>query len=138
MTLKHKPPVALVGRYKPCPGAKEWLSKFDSLQEAWDACERPDWMMWWLNRIHPIDIDVLQLRRELAEFAWKATPKRRASRQREVLGGFYAARRDRGECFPSGRNRVGAQRRAVRKIREFFPEVPTVRVAGKKYLNTVR
>jgi hypothetical protein len=32
-----------------CADAIVWAEKFDSLAEAWDACERVDWM-WWLLR----------------------------------------------------------------------------------------
>jgi hypothetical protein len=33
-----------------CDEAREWAEEFASLEEAWTACERPDWMVWWLGR----------------------------------------------------------------------------------------
>ena len=29
-----------------CPEAVEWAKPYATLQQAWDACERPDWMLW--------------------------------------------------------------------------------------------
>ena len=29
-----------------CPEAVEWVRQFKTLQAAWDACERGDWMLW--------------------------------------------------------------------------------------------
>ena len=33
-----------------CREAVEWYESFDTLQEAWDKCERGDWMLWYLGR----------------------------------------------------------------------------------------
>jgi hypothetical protein len=35
----------------PCAEAVEWAENYDTLQEAWDACPRGDWMVWLLDRI---------------------------------------------------------------------------------------
>lgn len=29
-----------------CPDAIVWTSNYTTFQEAWDKCERPDWMLW--------------------------------------------------------------------------------------------
>ena len=36
----------------PCPEAVQWLDEGDyrTLQTAWDACERADWMLWLLGK----------------------------------------------------------------------------------------
>lgn len=34
----------------PCPHAKEWLLSQPDAQTAWDACERPAWMIWYLDK----------------------------------------------------------------------------------------
>ena len=34
----------------PCTDAWEWASRHDTIQAAWDACERGDWMLWYLER----------------------------------------------------------------------------------------
>jgi hypothetical protein len=36
-----------------CTAAIEWLKSTDhaTLQSAWDACEKPDWMLWLLHRL---------------------------------------------------------------------------------------
>jgi hypothetical protein len=33
-----------------CDNAIEFASKFNTFQEAWDACERSDWMIWIINK----------------------------------------------------------------------------------------
>ena len=33
-----------------CPEAIEWAKQFNSIQEAWDNCERGDWMLWLLGK----------------------------------------------------------------------------------------
>ena len=33
-----------------CREAVEWCSDFGTLQEAWDKCERGDWMLWYLGQ----------------------------------------------------------------------------------------
>jgi len=30
----------------PCSGAVRWMDHYETPQEAWDACERGDWMLW--------------------------------------------------------------------------------------------
>jgi hypothetical protein len=35
----------------PCNEAVKWASQYDSLQAAWDACPRGDWMGWLLDRL---------------------------------------------------------------------------------------
>lgn len=37
-------------RLSACGGAIDWVAQFNSLQAAWGACERPDWMFWLLIR----------------------------------------------------------------------------------------
>ena len=34
-----------------CESAVEWADQFDTLQEAWDSCERGDWMLWLLGKL---------------------------------------------------------------------------------------
>ena len=34
-----------------CKNAVEWADKFTTAQEAWDACERGDWMLWLLGKL---------------------------------------------------------------------------------------
>ena len=36
---------------RPCSEALEYAKKFDTLQQAWDDCERSDWMLWLLGKI---------------------------------------------------------------------------------------
>ena len=33
-----------------CPEAIEWVGAYSSLQDAWDACERADWLLWYAAR----------------------------------------------------------------------------------------
>ena len=33
-----------------CPEAIEWAGTYSSLQDAWDACERADWLLWYAAR----------------------------------------------------------------------------------------
>jgi hypothetical protein len=34
-----------------CADAREWAREYPSLQAAWDACQKPEWMMWALNKL---------------------------------------------------------------------------------------
>jgi len=36
---------------RPCSEVLEYAKKFDTLQQAWDDCERSDWMLWLLSKI---------------------------------------------------------------------------------------
>lgn len=44
----------LIARYDPCEAGAEWISSFDSMEDAWVACERPDWMLWLLYKARAI------------------------------------------------------------------------------------
>ena len=33
-----------------CPQAKEWASQFKTASEAWQKCERADWMLWMIEQ----------------------------------------------------------------------------------------
>ncbi len=33
-----------------CPEAVQWANDYDSLEEAWAACDRGDWMLWLLRK----------------------------------------------------------------------------------------
>lgn len=46
-----------------CPDSLEWLRQHPDLAEAWDACTRPAWLIWWLH-------DHLDLRSDGATFAF--------------------------------------------------------------------
>lgn len=41
---------AALGRINACAEAVTWAKAYPSLAEAWDACERADWMLWLLDR----------------------------------------------------------------------------------------
>lgn len=36
-------------RKKACNAGRKW-AKGQTLKEAWDSCNSPDWMIWWLTR----------------------------------------------------------------------------------------
>lgn len=35
-------------RHRACREAREWASRYESLQTAWSLCQRPSWMCWYL------------------------------------------------------------------------------------------
>ena len=37
-------------KHKACPEVIEWAKQFDSLQETWNACNRIDWLFWFINQ----------------------------------------------------------------------------------------
>ena len=45
MTLKRQ--LAALGA---CKDATRWATKYSTLAEAWDACERGDWMLWLVSK----------------------------------------------------------------------------------------
>jgi len=62
-----------------CADAVEWAREYPSLQAAWDACERADWMMWLLGRLSgppgsPSRKRVVALACKCARTAWKWMP----------------------------------------------------------------
>jgi hypothetical protein len=40
---------------KPCAEAVKWAENYNTLQAAWDACPRGDWMGWMLDRLSAVD-----------------------------------------------------------------------------------
>ncbi len=51
--MTRKQLLAKLRTLRACKNAVDWLksSDYDSLQSAWNACERPDWMLWLLYRL---------------------------------------------------------------------------------------
>ena len=47
MTTTWQTALALLN---PCADAVAWYAQYPTLQIAWDACERGDWMLWYLRR----------------------------------------------------------------------------------------
>ena len=45
-----KPHITYLKKLNACKDAVEWADKFPSLQKAWEACERGDWMLWLLGK----------------------------------------------------------------------------------------
>ena len=41
-----------------CIEAVKWASQYPTAQSAWDACERPDWLLWLLQRTQPPTKDI--------------------------------------------------------------------------------
>jgi hypothetical protein len=37
-------------RWKACNDAVQWARAYPTMQAAWDACERADWMLWLMGR----------------------------------------------------------------------------------------
>src|SRR5690554_5084217 len=38
-------------QFEPCEDAFAWSFPFDTLEAAWAKCNRPDWMLWLLERL---------------------------------------------------------------------------------------
>jgi len=47
MTYRHK----RLHQLKACRDADEWASRFPTLEEAWQACDRGDWMLWYAGKM---------------------------------------------------------------------------------------
>lgn len=45
-------PVTWCTRYGACEDATAWVSQYDDWADAWDACERADWMLWLMRKKH--------------------------------------------------------------------------------------
>lgn len=43
--------LALLKSLDPCGEAFAWMKKRPTFREAWESCQRSDWMMWALNKI---------------------------------------------------------------------------------------
>ncbi len=40
-----------IKRMEPCGDALEWAEGYDTIEEAWEKCERGDWMLWLLEKL---------------------------------------------------------------------------------------
>jgi hypothetical protein len=55
-------PIEFCEKFKPCPEGLVFVQKHETLAEAWEKCNRSDWMLWSLERIeHPRDHKKLRL-----------------------------------------------------------------------------
>ena len=48
-------------KYHACYDATEWVRQFNTWAEAWDACQRPDWMLWLMGEKDIGDAKTLRL-----------------------------------------------------------------------------
>jgi hypothetical protein len=44
-----------LGSLGACPEAREWAAGYSTLAEAWTACERADWLLWYAGRHDDVD-----------------------------------------------------------------------------------
>jgi nucleoid-associated protein YgaU len=58
-----------------CEDAVEWARTQSDLQTAWDNCERADWMLWLLARLHEDRKSVVWLACQCARTSLKYVPK---------------------------------------------------------------
>jgi hypothetical protein len=49
--MSDPPWIEELGMIDPCPNSLEWTRQFPTAQEAWDACERGSWLLWYAARI---------------------------------------------------------------------------------------
>lgn len=47
--------IAYLKSLRACSEATAFAEQYGSMQEAWEACRRPDWMMWLLSRVNHQD-----------------------------------------------------------------------------------
>ena len=57
-------PIELAERLSACPESMEFVSQFDTIEEAWNACLRGDWMLWVAAKLH-VDLQTLTLAKGL-------------------------------------------------------------------------
>lgn len=55
--------------FHPCRDARDYVATFPTVREAWDACERPDWLLWLAGRLPDTRNAIVQFARECAERA---------------------------------------------------------------------
>src|SRR5436190_55340 len=56
--LLMKPKVSLqtlLKRHGACSEALEWCEQFSTPAEAWDACRKPEWLFWAIDRLDLFD-----------------------------------------------------------------------------------
>ena len=44
-----------ISKYDPCSSGSKFASKFATMHEVWEKCERPDWLFWILEYHAPLD-----------------------------------------------------------------------------------
>ena len=70
-----------------CSDALTWAKGYDSFQAAWDACERGDWMLWWICRsltAGPMSAERRPLVRMACQCARLALPHAKAGESRPL------------------------------------------------------
>ena len=77
----------LLRKHEACSEAVEWAKPYATLQEAWDACDRSDWQLWLLVRLHGYKGQVVHATVDCAETALPLYEKRypNDSRVRDCL-----------------------------------------------------
>jgi hypothetical protein len=86
-----------------CDAGLDWAGGYDSLDSAWAACERGDWMLWLAGRV--------------------AGPPGDDSRRPLVLAACaYAA----AAADAAAGNRVATLRQCADLVREYYPTPPTI------------
>ena len=62
-------------KYNACRSGREYAGQFKTMAKVWDACERPDWLLWILERHRPLTrIEAVTLAIEFATDALQYLP----------------------------------------------------------------
>jgi hypothetical protein len=47
--------VEFCNKYNPCQSGREFALQFQTMSEVWQACQRPDWLFWILEKHAPLE-----------------------------------------------------------------------------------
>jgi hypothetical protein len=79
--MKIKKYIELLNNFSACSEAVKWSKNFNSAQEAWDNCERGDWMLWLIGKLDkskPYSSErkpIVAVALECARLAWEWMPQ---------------------------------------------------------------
>jgi hypothetical protein len=59
-TIDRRPHMVLLRGLPACRPGLRFARQYDSLQAAWEACDRPDWMLWLLRWVNETPRAVLE------------------------------------------------------------------------------
>ena len=111
-----------------CREAVEWAGQYPTLQAAWDACERGDWMLWWVGlskRASAAAAGAARAARAATEAAWASWAAARAARAAGAAWAAEAAAERAAERAAARAAEAAAFRQCADIVRRHYPLAPT-------------
>lgn len=89
----------LLTKLRACEPARTFASQFLTLQDAWDTCDRPAWLLWFAGRQCVPTASIARIACECARLALHHTKDPRVLRCIEATEAFLDGKADRFEVY---------------------------------------